>query len=163
MPAGGASSVPPVNTDPSMDDPNAAPMPSMDDPNAMGPTMDEPSDMASDAVNGEMGESNGDDSTIGIINQLSDEDKEAVRSYAQSMLNKDNNGQDTNSNDNADPNNAPMMEGVVFTKAQIKKLNENFGPTEDELNQKNDRKPLGKKNGKKSISKKSPFNTPNFK
>lgn len=106
----------------------------------------------------------GDDSTMSIINQLSPDDKEAVRNYAESMLARD----ETQSNPNGDMGEDPtmagtdgqMMESVIFTKRQINKIHENF-------NQKNndaenlDNKPLGKKKGK-TVSKNSPFNNPNF-
>jgi hypothetical protein len=95
----------------------------------------------------------GDDSTISIINQLSDSDREAVRAYAESMLN----------NANEEPNNSeesPVMESVIFSKKQLKKIFENFGPTEDEL-EKN--KNTYSKKKTKTVSNKSPFNSPKFK
>lgn len=113
----------------------------------------------------------GDDSTMSIINQLSDTDKEAVRAYAKSMLNRDesqNNGED-NGEEEVPPmdasmgqNNdgAPMMECVIFTKKQLRKINENFGPTSDELEK--DKKPLEKKKSKQ-VGLKSPFSAPRFK
>ena len=54
----------------------------------------------------------------------------------------------------------PMMESAIFTKKQIEMIMENFGPTEDEL-QKDDKKHLSKKN-ERTVSKKSPFNSPKF-
>ena len=59
-----------------MGDPNAAGV----DPNAMGgdPGMEDTA--------------GGDDSTESIIDQLSDDDKEAVRNYARSLLGKSENG-----------------------------------------------------------------------
>lgn len=79
----------------------------------------------------EMGQE--DDSTIGIINQLSDEDKDAVRAYAESLLSRNENdieqGQDMSAGENdvagvgAD---MPMMENVIFSKKQLKMLKESL-------------------------------------
>lgn len=163
---GGAGAV-----DPAMGgDPNAMGDPSMGgDPNAMeDPTMGgDPSAMEGPSMGGAPEE--GGDSTIDIINQLSDTDREAVRAYAESMLNRD---ESQNNEEEApvdsgmgmgeqDPNGgAPIMESVIFTKAQIKKLNEGFGVTGDEIN-KDSRKPMPKKKTN-NVSSKSPFNNPKF-
>ena len=56
----------------------------------------------------------------------------------------------------------PMMESFIFTKKQLNTLMENFGPTEDELQKQDERKPLPKKK-EKTVSNKSPFNSPRFK
>jgi hypothetical protein len=121
----------------------------MDDPN-MGveqPPMDGQDPMMGDQNMG------GDDSTMSIINQLNDEDREAVRAYAESMLGS----QDSNEQ----PMGEPMMESVIFTKKQMDKLFENFGPTEDELHKDNTNSLSKKKT--QNVSKKSPFNSPKFK
>jgi hypothetical protein len=103
----------------------------------------------------------GDDSTISIINQLSDEDREAVRAYAESMLNKSGEGGEYTEEVPMEGG-EPMMESFIFTKKQLNKLMENFGPSEDEIQNKNDdRKPLSKKK-EKTVSYKSPFNSPKF-
>ena len=124
-------------------DPNAM----AEDPNAMG---GDPNAMGMDqnAMGGEES-----DDTASIINQLNDTDKEAVRSYAKSMLNKDG-GQQGNENGDGQQT---MMESVVFTKKQLNKIQENFGPSQDELMKKNDRKELPKK---VSETGNSPFNSP---
>ena len=125
-------------------DPNAMGMdPNMagGDQNAMG---DDPNAMGSD----QSGE--GSDDTVSIINQLSDTDKEAVRSYAKSMLNR-------NETQQTDAGEQQMMESVVFTKKQLNKIQENFGPSQDELMKKNNRKGLPKKISKSGSS---PFNSP---
>ena len=123
------------------------------DPNEMG--MD-PNAMGGDpnAMGGDQNTDGGDgsDDTTSIINQLSDTDKDAVRSYAKSMLNKSDSQQE-----NGDAGNQPMMESVVFTKKQLNKIQENFGPSQDELMKKNDRKVLPKKISKSGSS---PFNSP---
>lgn len=111
----------------------------------------------------------GDDSTMSIINQLSDEDREAVRAYAESMLSKSEDGQEAPAGEDPmmdDPamggEQPPMMESFIFTKKQLNTLMENFGPTEDELQKQDERKPLPKKK-EKTVSGKSPFNSPKFK
>lgn len=101
----------------------------------------------------------GDDSTMSIINQLSDEDKEAVRAYAESMLNRTE-GPTTGSSDSMGGEEPPMMESVIFTKKQLKTLTESFRgdnkETEDNKKQLNPKKA-------QNVSKKSPFNSPKFK
>ena len=111
----------------------------------------------------------GDDSTMSIINQLSDEDREAVRAYAESMLSKSKGEQEAPAGEGPmmdDPamggEQQPMMESFIFTKKQLNTLMENFGPTEDELQKQDERKPLPKKK-EKTVSNKSPFNSPKFK
>ena len=140
-----------MGMDPNMagGDPNAM----GDDPNAIG---GDPNAMGEDpnAMGGDPSADGGDgsDDTTSIINQLSDTDKEAVRSYAKSMLNKSDSQQE-----NGDAGNQPMMEQVIFTKKQLNKIQENFGPSQDELIKKNDRKGLPKKISKSGSS---PFNSP---
>lgn len=137
-------------------------------------------DMGGDPMGGdpgmEGGEGEGDDSTMSIIDQLSPEDREAVRSYAESMLSRDeaqggaeggpddmggeppmDGGPDMGPDQGGQP---PMMEQVVFTKKQLKKLNEAISIMEPEKD--DDEKRLEKKKGK-SVNKKSPFNSPKFK
>ena len=103
----------------------------------------------------------GDDSTISIINQLSPTDKEAVRAYAESMLSRSE-GNIENSTDMVDDSmgEAPMMESVVFTKKQIKKINESFRSIN---NKGDDTKTVLNKKKTQTVSKKSPFNSPDFK
>lgn len=123
------------------------------DPNAMNadPMGGDPNAMGGDPnAGGEDPNGGGSDDTASIINQLSDTDREAVRSYAESMLNKDGGQQDGGGEQ-------PMMEQVIFTKKQLNKIQENFGPSQDELMKKDDRQELPKKNSK---SKNSPFNSP---
>ena len=111
----------------------------------------------------------GDDSTMSIINQLSDEDREAVRAYAESMLSKSEGGQEAPAGEgpmmdgpSMGGEQQPMMESFIFTKKQLNTLMENFGPTEDELQKQDERKPLQKKK-ERTVSDKSPFNSPKFK
>ena len=106
-------------------------------------------------------EDGGDDSTISIINQLSPTDKEAVRAYAESMLNRSESNNE-NGTDMADGSmeEDPMMESVVFTKKQLKKINESFRSTN---NKEDDTKTILNKKKSQTVSKKSPFNSPEFK
>lgn len=120
------------------------------DPNAMG---GDPSAMGGEDPNA--GEDS--DGTMSIISQLSPTDKEAVRSYAQSMLNRDETQMD--GSDQMQGGQSPMMEQVIFTKKQINKIQENLGPTQDELMDKDDRKSLPKKQNRGGNS---PFSSPRF-
>lgn len=118
-----------------------------------------PEDEMGDMSNEEMPEEGGDDSTMSIINQLSDEDKESVRAYAESMLKK--NGEDNEENgEEAMPEDEenmapPVPEGKTFTKKQLK---EEFGVKVDKNTEvKNSPQPKEKK-----INKNNPFNPPIF-
>ena len=125
------------------------------DPNAMG---EENMDMG-EQPSPEMGTEGGeDDSTMSIINQLSDEDKKSVRAYAESMLDK-NKGEDENisNGENGEELAPPIPEGKTFTKKQLK---EEFGVKVDDFNNK---KEIGTKPRKKIIRQDSPFNPPMFK
>ena len=142
------------------------------DPAVGGDQMTDDTAMDGDPMGGEqppMDGEEGDDSTMSIINQLSDEDREAVRAYAESMLSKSESGQEVPAGKGPmtdDPamgeEQSPMMESFIFTKKQLNTLMENFGPTEDELQKQDERKPLSKKK-EKTVSDKSPFNSPKFK
>jgi hypothetical protein len=114
--------------------------------------MDNPMDNAG----GDMG---GDDSTMSIINQLSDTDREAVRAYAESMLSRDE-GNDVD-NDGVGDIQAPMQESrkVIFTKQQLLEMNENFGPTQMELD---DTKPETFSKKTKETKNNTPFSKPKF-
>lgn len=136
-----------------------------EDPNAGMPAEGNPSMEGSDMGMGD-GETEGsDDSTASIIDQLSDDDKEAVRNYAKSLLNRD----ETNSEGMGgaeEPAAAPTPDltgqGVMMeiTKGRLKKvqqrLHETFRSQEDSEDE-NDRK---QKKVKKNTGKKSPFDSP---
>lgn len=117
---------------------------------------DIPGDMPSDSMDNPPAskddeEIGGDTEIDNIVSQLSPDDQKAVRSYAQSMLDRSE-GNDGGS----------MMESIILKKHQIRGLSENFGPSEDELKMSFDeRKPLNRKI-KSVISKKSPFKNPDF-
>lgn len=69
-----------------------------------------------------------DDSTMGVINQLSSDDKDAVRSYAESLLKKyENEEEPIGDGLNMEaPVGGNMSESVIFTKGQLRTINENF-------------------------------------
>lgn len=144
--------------DPSMN--GGAPM-DMGDPSMGGdPSMNDgvPMDMGDPSMSGDMdAEGAADDSTVSIINQLSPEDREAVRSYAESMLNRsEDNGEGEAQTQPSDETLA--MESVIFTKKQLRKIMENVGI----FNNDTDKKTPLKNKGTKSVTKKSPFNSPKF-
>ena len=169
----GASTVP--SGDPMAGgDPMSDGQPPMDgqDPAVGGGSMTDDTAMGGDPMDGaqpSMDDVEGDDSTMSIIDQLSDEDREAVRAYAESMLSKSKGEQEAPAGEGPmmdDPamggEQQPMMESFIFTKKQLNTLMENFGPTEDELQKHDERKPLQKKK-ERTVSDKSPFNSPKFK
>ena len=139
------------------EDPMMGGNPAMGGDPAMGsdPAMDgEDPMMGGDPAMGD----NADDSTVSIINQLSPEDKEAVRAYAESMLNRAENP--TAGSDSMGGEEPPMMESVIFTKKQLKTLTESF--IGDNKETEDDKKQLNPKKAQ-NVSKKSPFNSPKFK
>ena len=137
------------------EDPNAG-MPSEGDPGMEG------GDMGMEGGEAE----GGDDSTASIIDQLSDDDKEAVRNYAKSLLNRDeaNAGETPGMEGPAPAAPAPDQAGqgvmMEITKGRLKKvqqrLHETFRSQEDDKNE-TDRK---QKKVKKNVGKKSPFDSP---
>lgn len=111
-------------------------------------------EMPEEPMTGE-GEEGGDDSTMSIINKLSDEDREAVRSYAESMLSKHGGEENGEEEMGEQPTEEvpPIPECKRFTKKQLK---EEFGVgSEDEEIQKPDMK-------RKTIKRDNPFNPPKF-
>lgn len=129
-----------------------------EDPNAGAPTED-PNMDASEDVPGD------DDSTATIIDQLSDEDKEAVRNYAKSLLNRDEAqpdemaGQEEPTPASEDGQQGVMME---ITKGRLKKvqgkLTEIFGNQDDSNSDRKD-KSQKKVNPKKPGKEKGPFDS----
>ena len=112
-------------------------------------------------MEGDMADSMAVDSTMEIINKLSEKDKKAVEAYAESLLSSD----EANTNDETDEQipdgldmEQPVNESFIFTKKQLTKLMENFGPTNDELEKKENNTSKMKKNTVKN----SPFNSPKF-
>ena len=158
--AANAGAPDPMGADPNLgagignmaEDPNAG-MPAEGDPGMEG------GDMGIDTEGG-------DDSTSSIIDQLSDEDKEAVRNYAKSLLNRDeaNAGDETPGMEAQGAAPAPDQTGqgvmMEITKGRLKKvqqrLHETFRSQEDDKDE-TDRK---QKKVKKNAGKKSPFDSP---
>lgn len=134
------------------EDPNAG-MPAEGDPGMEG------GDMGMDTEGG-------DDSTSSIIDQLSDEDKEAVRNYAKSLLNRDeaNAGEEMPGMEAPGAAAAPEQAGqgvmMEITKGRLKKvqqrLHETFRSQEDDK----DEADRNQKKVKKNTGKKSPFDSP---
>lgn len=145
-----------------MDDASLAPEANEipEDPNMMGGMgNDMPMDGETPMDNNEMGG----DETIDIINKLSPKDKEAVKSYAESLISKDESGDNTEETQDAPVQDglnmeAPINETFIFRKKQLNKLMENFGPMDAEL-EKDEKTNLVKKQKK---TKKTPFNAPDF-
>ena len=146
---------PNMGADPMMGgDPNMGGNPNMGmDPNMGGDQM-----MGGEDPNAMDPNAEGGDDTMSIINKLTDTDKEAVRKYAQSMIARDETQQDGDMGMNGGQE--QMMEQVIFTKKQLNMIKENFGPSQDELMKKDDRKELPKKQS--SNIKNSPFSPPKF-
>ena len=130
----------------------------MEDPSMNDANMDTEID---GGMEGDMTDSTAVDSTMEIINKLSEKDKKAVEAYAESLLSSD----ETDTNDETDEQipdglnmEQPVNESFIFTKKQLSKLMENFGPTNDELEKKENNTSKMKKNTVKN----SPFNSPKF-
>lgn len=130
-----------------------------EDPNAGMPAEDPGMEGGDIGAEGE----GGDDSTASIIDQLSDDDKEAVRNYAKSLLNRDEaNAGETPGMEEPAPAPDQAGQGVMMeiTKGRLKKvqqrLSETFRAQDDEKDE-TDRK---QKKVKKPVGKKSPFDSP---
>lgn len=87
-----------------------------------------------------------DDSTMSIINQLSDTDRKAVRAYAESMLNRD------------ETQNQPMQESFIFTKKQLDEIHEMLMTQSDKHD--NELNKINKKTKQLDNLHKSPFDSP---
>ena len=134
-----------------------------EDPNAGMPAEGDPEMEGGDM---EMDTEGGDDSTSSIIDQLSDEDKEAVRNYAKSLLNRDeaNTGEEMPGMEAPGAAPAPEQAGqgvmMEITKGRLKKvqqrLHETFRSQEDDK----DETDRNQKKVKKNTGKKSPFDSP---
>ena len=130
--------------------------PSMNDAN-MGSEID-------GGIEDDMIDSTSVDSTMEIINKLSEKDKKAVEAYAESLLSSDetDTNDETGETDEQIPDGLnmeqPVNESFIFTKKQLSKLMENFGPTNDELEKKENNTSKMKKNTVRN----SPFNSPKF-
>lgn len=139
-----------ASQEPSMDNNEGAPQPDMPQ-NAPMPQDGRMDASIPDAPTDAPAGREGDDSTMGIINRLSDEDKEAVRSYAQSMLEKEKEPEDKAEAP------APVQERI-FTKGEIQKMKDES--LLDKGKPYSSDAPLEKK---MKVSKSSPFTAPVFK
>ena len=160
LPNNGASSIGGENLTP-MDDASLAPEDgNMEEPMPMDDMPMDNMPMDSDIPEGDNGM--GDDETMNIINKLSPKDKEAVKSYAESLTSNDEDSNESEQQEGPMQDGlnmeAPMNETFIFKKSQLNKLMENFGPTNDELVD-NKKTNLSKK--QKNV-KNSPFNAPDF-
>ena len=134
------------------------------DPNAGMPTEDPGMEDAGMGMEGGEAEG-GDDSTASIIDQLSDDDKEAVRNYAKSLLNRDEANADGEAMPGMEePAPAPDQSGqgvmMEITKGRLKKVQQHLSETfrsNDDGKDETDRK---QKKVKKNVGKKSPFDSP---
>lgn len=135
------------------------------DPNAMG--ADPMAAGGADPMAGGEAPVGDDDSTAGIIDQLSDDDKEAVRNYAKSLLNRD----EATPDEGAAPEMGGMEgaaapapgqeQGVMMeiTKGRLKKIQKHINEKFRENDREEDR---GERNQKKVHKKNpgSPFDRP---
>ena len=142
-----------------MGDPNAAGA----DPNA-GMGAEDPNAMGGDP---EMEDAaGGDDSTEGIISQLSDDDKEAVRNYAKSLLSRDEtSGEEMGGNEPMpvpEPPQGQPAPGVMMeiTKGRLKKAQKALQERFRENDRKEDESKREQKRVKKNFGKKTPFDSP---
>ena len=134
-----------------------------EDPNAGAPAEGEAAMGDVDPNLGSDAEGN-DDSTTSIIDQLSDEDKEAVRNYAKSLLNRDEEQPMGAEAGMEEPAAAPDQAGqgvmMEITKGRLKKvqqkLNETFRGNYDDKDE-TERK---QKKVNKDFRKKTPFDSP---
>ena len=130
-----------------------------EDPNAGMPAEDPGmggEDMGGEAAGPE------DDSTASIIDQLSDDDKEAVRNYAESLLNRDENQSMGGGMEGTEAPAAPAPQpGVMMeiTKGRLKmvqkRLQEVFRSQEEDDETERKQKKVGK-----PVGKKTPFDSP---
>ena len=134
------------------------------DPNAGMPTEDPGMEDAGMGMEGGEAEG-GDDSTASIIDQLSDDDKEAVRNYAKSLLNRD----EANAGGEAmpgmeEPAPAPDQSGqgvmMEITKGRLKKVQQHLSETFRSNDDNKDETDRRQKKVKKNVGKKSPFDSP---
>ena len=134
------------------------------DPNAGMPTEDPGMEDAGMGMEGGEAEG-GDDSTASIIDQLSDDDKEAVRNYAKSLLNRDEANADGEAMPGMEePAPAPDQSGqgvmMEITKGRLKKVQQHLSETFRSNDGNKDETDRRQKKVKKNVGKKSPFDSP---
>lgn len=134
------------------------------DPNAGMPTEDPGMEDTGMGMEGSEAEG-GDDSTASIIDQLSDDDKEAVRNYAKSLLNRDEANADGEAMPGMEePAPAPDQSGqgvmMEITKGRLKKVQQHLSETFRSNDGNKDETDRRQKKVKKNVGKKSPFDSP---
>lgn len=134
-----------------------------EDPNAGAPAEGDPGMEDVDPNLGSDAEGN-DDSTAGIIDQLSDEDKEAVRNYAKSLLSRDEEQPmaDTGMEEPAAAPAPGQEQGVMMeiTKGRLKKVQQKLSETFRGNYDDKDETERKQKKVSKDFRKKTPFDTP---
>ena len=136
-----------------------------EDPNAETPAEGEDAMGDVDPNIGSDAEGN-DDSTAGIIDQLSDEDKEAVRNYAKSLLSRDEGQPMGDEADMPEPAAAPAPDqagqGVMMeiTKGRLKKVQQKLSETFRGNYDDKDETERKQKKVNNDFRKKTPFDTP---
>ena len=105
--------------------------------------------------------------TVELLKGLDQEDQKAARNYIMSLSDKseEGDGMDAGMEEPAEaapaqPDVQPMQESVIFTKRQLKEINENFDLLDK--SQKQFINPINKKSGNRQIKKTSPFGPKKF-
>ena len=132
-----------------------------EDPNAGMPAEGDPG-MEDPALGGEAEGGISDDSTASIIDQLSDDDKEAVRNYAESLLNRDEAVPGDEASGMEEPATPGQEQGVMMeiTKGRLKKVQRKLSETfRGNLDDK-DETEKKQKRVNNDFKKKTPFDTP---
>ena len=140
-----------------------------------GPMDDEPMDSEPTDENPESSDDEKVEYGTSIFKGLSPENQDTAIAYMKSMENAEDGGEENGGGQDGLPptddggmqqdgqgdaeQGQPLME-VILTKHQIKKLSENLMQSDSENNDRDDRKPFGKKQSKGNN--KSPFNSPKF-
>ena len=106
-----------------------------------------------------------DDSTSGIIDQLSDEDKEAVRNYAKSLLSRDEGQPEPGMEDmggGEQPAAPAQGQGVMMeiTKGRLKRVQRHLSETFRDNERQDDESDRKQKKVNKNFGKKTPFDSP---
>ena len=101
--------------------------------------------------------SSDDQELLNLIGKLTIKDKATAMKYMESMIDTNGNGAE---DELAGDVQQPMMENVIFSKGQLRKIHESIRPSMDTER--------GGKSGmapqkKRTVTGKSPFNAPNFK
>ena len=96
-----------------------------------------------------------------ISNELDEKGQETILKYARSVKDNSNSEKDSSGPEMGNEEPQMPMESVVFTKGQLKRINENFGVGMDD--EKDDKKLTKRTDKTINKVKSSPFNSPRFK